>query len=165
MAISRRTFISGCALTFLSANVGHAAVDLDDPALPVLKVMRGGAPLASFSRMDLAAMPQTAFETKTPWNDGPTSYEGPLLADFLAHVGANATQLRLLALNDYLVLADVALLVDGGAILAIKEDGDFLPTARKGPVFMMFPFDSDRRLHSQQFYSRAVWQLIEIDLQ
>ncbi|ORE98365.1 hypothetical protein [Aurantimonas sp. 22II-16-19i] len=166
MALSRRTFIAACALAPLGCMQARAAAGagLDDPAQPVLAVSRNGTRLAALSRAELAAMPQARIATRTPWNDTAVVYEGPLLADLLARFGDGHGELRLLALNDYMVTADAALLTEAGAILAVKQDGTFLTMSRKGPVFVMFPFDDDPRLQSQPYYSRAVWQLVEIEL-
>ena len=166
MAFSRRTFIAACALAPLGCMAARAAAGpgLDDPAKPILAVSRNGTRLAALSQSELAAMPQARITTRTPWIDTAVAYEGPLLADLLAKFGGGQGTLRLLALNDYMVTADAALLTEAGAILAVKEDGTFLTMSRKGPVFVMFPFDADPRLQSQSYYSRAVWQLVEIEL-
>lgn len=166
MAITRRTLLTACSFTLLSGvtTPGRADPTSDDLDKPVLAVSRNGEKLAAFSRSDLAAMPQTRISTDTPWAEGVMDYEGPSVATFLSRLAVDAGQLRLLALNDYLVTAQVDMLIDAGAILAIRENDAFMPASAKGPVFLMFPFDSDMRLHSQKYYIRAVWQLIEIDL-
>ncbi|NDW04412.1 hypothetical protein [Jiella pacifica] len=166
MAITRRNFLGVCALPILTgmALPARSATPHDDPHSPILTVSRNGGRLAEFSRADLAAMPQTRLSTHTPWTSAPTDYEGPSVEVFLSNFPGEGERLRLLALNDYLVTAEARMLIEAGAILAIKENGSFMPAARKGPVFLMFPFDADPRLQSQRYYSRAVWQLIAIEL-
>ena len=34
-----------------------------------------------------------------------------------------------------------------------------MPVSDKGPLFIVYPYDSDPALHSQKFYGRSVWQL------
>jgi hypothetical protein len=34
----------------------------------------------------------------------------------------------------------------------------------KGPLFMIYPFDSDAALRNPLYYSRSVWQLKTIDV-
>ncbi|WAP67163.1 hypothetical protein [Jiella pelagia] len=172
MAITRRTFLRACALPVLAGPVlagvvapARASTSLDDPERPVLAVSRNGERLAALSRSDLAAMPQTRLFTQTPWNNEPVEYEGPSVGVFLSRFsGEEEESLRLLALNDYLVTAKAGMLIEAGAILAVKENGAFMPTSSKGPVFVMFPFDAEPRLQSQRYYSRAVWQLVAIEL-
>ena len=159
--------MSACAVPLLVGAIrpAAAATGLDDPERPVLAVSRRGERLAAFSRADLAAMPQTQLGTRTPWHNEPVAYEGPSIAVFMPRFLERDDQpLRLLALNDYLVNAELGMLTGAGAILAIRENGAFMPTSSKGPVFVMFPFDDEPRLQSQRYYSRAVWQLVEIEL-
>ncbi|MBO0903156.1 hypothetical protein [Jiella sonneratiae] len=166
MAITRRALFGAVAAMVCvgAPSVARSGGGLDDPDRPILAVKRGGVTLARFSRADLAAMPQTKIVTHTPWASEATTYEGPTVAAFLAGLGETGERFHLAALNDYLVTAERSLLTEAGAILAIRENGRFMAVANKGPVFVMFPFDADRRLQSQQYYSRAVWQLVEIDM-
>ncbi|MCE7026560.1 hypothetical protein [Jiella avicenniae] len=167
MAITRRDLLGAGAFAAVSLrNVRFAAAEtgLDDPAAAVLSVTRRGERLAAFSRNDLAAMPQSRIATRTPWTEAVTRYEGPSVEHLLARFPSSSEPLRLLALNDYLVTADARMLIEGRAILSIREEGVFMPVSSKGPVFLMFPFDADPCLQSQQYYSRAVWQLVAIGL-
>lgn len=152
----------------LAAALVLGAASFAMPALggaPILVLERAdkGAPQA----LDLAgmdALPQTAFKTTTPWHQGVVEFSGVLLKDYLAALGARGSQLRLVALNDYAVDAPVAELVEGGALLATRQNGQPMPVSDKGPVFLVFPFDSRKELQHQTFYSRSVWQLNEIDV-
>ena len=131
---------------------------------PVLTVHRDGQEIRAFTLGDLAAFPQVTFTTGTPWHEGPETFSGVALDPFLASLGRPANRLRLFALNDYVVDADVSDLVGVGAILAIRENGALMPVSDKGPVFLMFPFDRDARMRHQSYFSRAVWQLCRIEL-
>ncbi|MCB8837579.1 oxidoreductase [Aurantimonas sp. VKM B-3413] len=131
---------------------------------PVLTVHRGHQEIRAFTLGDLEVFPQATITTGTPWHQRVETFSGVALDDFLASLGQPASRLRLLALNDYLVDADISDLAGTGAILAIRENGALMPVSDKGPVFLMFPFDSDVRLRHQSYYSRAVWQLCRIEL-
>jgi hypothetical protein len=37
-----------------------------------------------------------------------------------------------------------------------------MPVRDKGPLFIIYPFDSKPELKSQTFYGRAVWQVAKI---
>jgi hypothetical protein len=39
-----------------------------------------------------------------------------------------------------------------------------MPIRDKGPLFIVYPFDSDPRLQTEQYYGRAVWQLKELNV-
>jgi hypothetical protein len=44
----------------------------------------------------------------------------------------------------------------------MKRDGEEMPIRDKGPLFIVYPFDSAEELQSEQYYSRAVWQVKEL---
>lgn len=121
---------------------------------------------AVFSLADLDALPQTTFRTTTPWHSGPVEFSGVSVADFLAAMGVPPTvgSMQLIALNDYVVDTKASDLTSGEALLATRMNGQPMAVTDKGPVFVVFPFDSRTELQHQSYYSRAVWQLAEIDL-
>ena len=47
-------------------------------------------------------------------------------------------------------------------ILAVKRNGEYMPVRDKGPLFIIYPFDSNPELKSQTYYSRSVWQVAKI---
>ena len=79
-------------------------------------------------------------------------------------VGATGTTLRVSALNDYRidVPADDARRFD--VTLARLIDDKPIAVRDKGPMFMIYPFDSDPTLRNALYYSRSVWQLKTIDV-
>lgn len=136
------------------------------PILTVRGAVDGLAPGGSlrFDLEALQAMPQTAFRTATPWHKQPVTYSGVAMGTFLSRVKAKGAKVRLIALNDYAVVADIQSLVGNGAILAIARDGVPLPIADKGPIFVVFPFDSDAKLRTDSVYLHSVWQLSQIEV-
>jgi hypothetical protein len=112
----------------------------------------------------LEALAQRSFTTKTPWFKQPRKFTGPLLRDVLSLVGAQGTTLRIAALNDYRidVPSDDARRFD--VVLARLLDDTPITVREKGPLFMIYPFDSDAALRNPLYYSRSVWQLKSIDV-
>ena len=47
-------------------------------------------------------------------------------------------------------------------ILALKRDGQYMSVRDKGPLFIVYPFDSDPALRHQRYYSRSAWQLARL---
>ena len=47
-------------------------------------------------------------------------------------------------------------------LLALKRNGLYMPIRDKGPLFIVYPYDSDPQLRHQRFYSRSAWQLVRI---
>jgi len=140
------------------------------PSGPVLLTMRGKlkrtnqGDSATFDMAMLEAAMQHSFSTKTPWFKDARKFTGPLLRDVLAMAGASGSTLRVGALNDYRidVPADDARRFD--VTLARLIDDRPITVREKGPLFMIYPFDSDAALRNPLYYSRSVWQLKTIDV-
>lgn len=117
-----------------------------------------------FDMARLEALPQRDFTTTSPWYAEPHTFTGPLLRDVLAAAGARGTKLRAVALNDYKIEipADDAKQFD--VIVARLMDGKPMPVRDKGPLFIIYPFDSSAELRSERYYSRSAWQLRTIEV-
>lgn len=102
--------------------------------------------------------------TKTPWHASATRFEGIGVERLLELVGSTGTKLRLTALNDYVVESDIESLVGLGGTFAFRENGQIMTVSGKGPLFLVFPFDSNDRLQHQSLYARCIWQLASIDV-
>lgn len=162
-SFSRRAFLAGSSACVL----GWSAPSLAGNPILLVRGAIEGTDAGGNRRFDLEAlqaMPQTAFKTSTPWNKTPVTYSGVAVSTLLSALKAKGTRLRLIALNDYAVVAEAEDLTRNGAILAIARDGAALPISDKGPIFVVFPFDRDARLRSDSFYLYAVWQLCQIDV-
>jgi hypothetical protein len=119
---------------------------------------------ARFDMAMLEALPQHSFTTKTPWFKEPRKFTGPLLRDLLAVVGAHGSTLRLAALNDYRIDVPAEDASRFEVTLARLIDDRPITVREKGPLFMIYPFDSDAALRNALYYSRSVWQLKTIDV-
>ena len=114
---------------------------------------------AVFDRQMLEDMDMVSITTSTPWFDNPVTFEGVSLKDLMTRVDASGETVVAIALNDYRTTIPLADFYDRGAILAIKRDGSYMPISDKGPLFIIYPYDSDPALQSQKYYGRSVWQL------
>jgi hypothetical protein len=117
---------------------------------------------AQFTLPMLAALPQHTITTKLPWHDGERSYSGPLLRDVLAAAKLQAAQARFIALNDYKTDIPLSDATDYPVVLAIRLDGKPMLVRDKGPLFVMYPFDKHPELRQTKYFSRCVWQLLQI---
>jgi hypothetical protein len=119
---------------------------------------------AAFDMTMLEALAQQSITTKTPWYKDVRKFTGPLLRDVLAVVGASGATLRLTALNDYRIDVpfDDARRFD--VVLARAIDDRPITVRERGPLFVIYPFDSDPALRNALYYSRSVWQLKSIDV-
>lgn len=114
---------------------------------------------AQFDRAMLESIGMESFVTETPWFTGPSKFEGVPLAKLMEMVGAKGDELEAVALNDYRATVPIADFADHGVILALKRDGEYMPVRDKGPLFIVYPYDSDPALQNQQYFARSVWQV------
>ncbi len=114
---------------------------------------------ADFDMAMLAALPQFSFTTRTPWYKAPKKFTGPLLRDVLAAVGASGQMLTAVAINDYKVEIPAEDAQKFSVVLARLMDDQPMPLRDKGPLFIIYPFDSSADLRSERYYGRSAWQL------
>jgi hypothetical protein len=120
---------------------------------------------ANFDLDMLKALPITNFKTTTTWTDGETAFTGVSLKAILAVVGSSGTNLHSIALNDYAVDVPASDAVDDGPIIAYFMNGKPMSPRDKGPLWLVYPFDSKAAYKTEEIYSRAIWQLSKIEVQ
>ncbi len=49
-------------------------------------------------------------------------------------------------------------------ILALKLNGEYMHIRDKGPLFIVYPYDSSPELQNQVYYSRSAWQVSKLSL-
>lgn len=150
---------------------GRAATSLAAPTGPVILVVSGQVrqpnmgPDAAFDMAMLASLPQHSFTTRTPWFPDANKFSGPLLRDVLAAAGAQGDTLRAIALNDYRVDLPFDDAQRHDVMLARLLDDKPMLVRDKGPLFIIYPFDSNAALRNAVYYSRCAWQLKRIEVQ
>ena len=119
---------------------------------------------AEFDEAMLRALGETTFETTTIWTDGVQTFTGVSLKTLLDALGVEGGTLEAKALNDYAVEVPVSDAVDGGPIIAYARNGKPMSIRDKGPLWIVYPFDTNPDYASETIYSRAIWQLDRIDV-
>ena len=51
---------------------------------------------------------------------------------------------------------------DGIPLMALKMNGEYMRVRDKGPLFIVYPYDSSTELQNQIYYSRSAWQVSKI---
>jgi hypothetical protein len=162
--------VPALALALALAFAGPATA-LDAPRGDVLLTVTGAiaetnaGDAAEFDRAMLEAFEAVTVETTTIWTDGVQSFVGVELDDLLAAIGAEGVTLRAIAHNDYAVDIPVDDAVDGGPIIAYLRNGAAMSLRDKGPLWVIYPFDSAPEYQTEQIYSRSIWQLDRIEVQ
>jgi len=148
-----------------------AVMALDTPAGPVVLTVQGRVrkpnqgDKAQFDMAMLERLPQHSFVTRTPWYPVPRKFTGPLLRDVLATCGAEGSNVRATALNDYRVDLPFADAQRFDVLVARLLDDKPMAVRDKGPLFIIYPFDSSAELRTTVYYSRSAWQLKSIEVQ
>jgi hypothetical protein len=147
------------------------ALALDAPKGPVVLTVSGkiadsnkGA-VAEIDMAMLKALPQHTFTTDTPWDKRPVKFSGPLLRDVLAMVKASGTELKAVAVNDYAVSVPVADAQQFNVVLAVLMNDRDIPPRTKGPLFLIYPFNSHPSLNAKAYQERSIWQLKALQIQ
>lgn len=112
----------------------------------------------------LEEMGAVTFETSTIWTEGVQRFTGVELSVLLEALDATGTQLRASAVNDYAVDIPVNDAKAGGPIVAFLRDGKEMNLRNKGPLWIVYPFDSAPEYQSELIYSRSIWQLNRIEV-
>jgi hypothetical protein len=113
----------------------------------------------------LEAFDAVEIQTTTIWTEGVQTFVGVELDDLLAAIGAEGTTLRAIALNDYAVNIPVTDAADGGPIIAYIRNDEPMSIRDKGPLWIIYPYDSSPEFQSELIFSRSIWQLNRIEVQ
>lgn len=147
-----------------------AALALDAPAGRVVLTITGDIEQrntpsgAQFDVAMLEKMPVLSFSTKTPWFPEPRKFTGVLMRDLLAAVGAKGRTATAIALNDYRVDIPVEEAQRHDLLVAWLLDDKPMAVRDKGPLVVIYPFDGHPELKTALNYSRAAWQLKQLDV-
>lgn len=149
---------------FLGAAVWLAVsmAPLQAAAETVLTVTHDGAA----TEYDLAALESlgaVTFETTTVWTEGTQSFTGVPLATLATELDVDDGVFLASAINDYTIEIPVTDAVDGGPIIAFLNNGAPMSVRDKGPLWIVYPYDSSPEYQAEQIYARSIWQLDRIE--
>lgn len=165
--ISRVAF---AVATFLPV-IGFSA-ELAAPTGPVLLTISGAIENsnsedgnASFDLEMLQALGAETIETSTIWTEGTQSFEGVSLLALMEAVGATGDLLQATAINDYSVEIPKEDWVENGPIVAYFNNDEEMSVRDKGPLWVVYPYDSSPNYQTEVIYSRSIWQLDRITVE
>lgn len=174
-SISRNLLRAVAALVLMVLATHPGAAQLAQPQGEVVLTLAGpqlsgnDGNIARFDMQMLEERAHTEFVTSTVWTEGPSHFRGILMHDLLKELGvasgpsANGV-LTAQAIDGYSATIPLDELHEDGPIIAIERDGARMPVRDKGPLWIVFPFDTNPRYRSETVYSRSVWQLNLIEI-
>ena len=169
LEVSRRSFVAmGVGVASMAVASSSRAATLASPSeKPILKITgkirtTNDGDAAVFDRPMLEGLGTSIIRTKTPWYSGVVTFEGVRMDALMQRVGVAGDVVTAVALNDFSSEIPVSDFAKYGVILALKRDGNYMPVSDKGPLFIVYPYDSSPELQAQKFYSRSAWQLAQL---
>ncbi|MCR8550790.1 molybdopterin-dependent oxidoreductase [Salipiger sp. P9] len=160
--------LRSAAAAMLLLTLPLAAADLDTPTGPPLLTVSGAIDhtndgvTAVFDLAMLEAMERRSFTTRTIWTNGEQHFTGVSLRHLMEAVGARGGHLRAIAINDYAVDIPREDWEADGPIVAYRNNGAPMSVRHKGPLWIVYPYDSDPAYRSEKIYARSIWQLARI---
>ena len=136
----------------------------------MLLTLSGDIPFANvdgtlqFDRTSLSSVDDTTITTSTVWTEGVHTFQGVSLHALTELLGISDGILRATAINDYAVEIPVSDAVAGGPILAHTLDGMSMTVRDKGPLWLVYPYDSNPAYNTSQYHARSIWQLDRIEV-
>lgn len=145
------------ALSLLLPLAGPALAD--DPLLTVV----GPDGTQTYDQVALQAFGPVSFATSTIWTEGQPTFTGVPLQTILTDAGIDEGTVSAVAINDYAVQIPVDEVTADYPIVAFQQDGQAMSVRDKGPLWVIYPYDSDPALQSEVTYARSIWQLVRIE--
>ena len=106
-----------------------------------------------FDQAMLQDLDATVIETSTIWTDGVRRFQGVSLNTLTELLEVDAGTLKAMAINDYSVQIPVSDATEDGPIIAYLMDGNPMSVREKGPLWIIYPFDSASEFRSEVIYS------------
>ncbi|MAY89131.1 MAG: oxidoreductase [Pseudooceanicola sp.] len=144
------------------------AADLAKPTGEVLLTVSGAISVtnvgetARFDRAMLEQLGAVTIETETIWTEGEQTFTGVPLSRLMDAVAGTGDSLNATAINDYAVAIPREDWVDDGPIVAYLNNGEPMSVRGKGPLWIVYPYDTHPEYQSEVIYSRSIWQLDRI---
>ncbi|MBK9082937.1 MAG: oxidoreductase [Rhizobiales bacterium] len=135
------------------------------PAGPILTIESRLAPIRQMTMAEIERLPRGGFATRTPWHDVKTRFEGVPLPAFLAAIGATRGVVTVSGLDGYVVDLPVEDPRNAQAVVAYKRDGEYMRIRDKGPLFIIYDYDADPALQTDQYYARSIWQIRSVKVE
>jgi hypothetical protein len=167
-----RNFIRHAALVLgFAALAGTAAAQtVPAPADQTILTVTGAIAVSNvgdtlqFDRAALEALDTTTIKTSTIWTDGVHVFQGVSLKVLTDLLGVTSGTILATAINDYTIEIPVSDAVTGGPVIAYLMDGEPMSVREKGPLWVVYPYDSNGDYRSEVVYSRSIWQLDRLEI-
>ncbi len=114
---------------------------------------------AHFDLSMLRELPTRSFSTSTIWTEGEVNFTGVALSELLRFLNAEGNTIKALAINDYFVEIPADSVTEQDPMIAYLVNDVPMSRRQKGPLWIVYPYDSDPAFQTEVIYSRSIWQL------
>jgi hypothetical protein len=158
--------ISAIAITVLLSTLASALEPISLPATDAVAafvVVRGDEKI-TVTVPELEALGLYRVTTKSPWEAGEFTFEGVLFSDVIEHLGlADASAIRVQAVDDYTQDIPREDWLDKPLILATRQDGIPLTRRMQGPTRLIYPLAEYPAYDARLQDPRWVWLIKTIE--
>jgi len=123
---------------------------------------RNGPDGAAFDRDMLSRLPRHRFVTATRWTTGPTAFEGVLLRDLAAALGATGQTAFVRAINGFTASIPISDTEIVPVLMAMTMNGEAMRIRDKGPLWIVYDLDDRPDLQTVETESKMIWQVRSI---
>jgi len=161
------TFCAGFCAALATSSMAQS---IPAPEGPVLLTITGQIEVTNVDdtlQLDRAALTElddSTVQTTTPWTDGNHEFQGVSLLTLTELLGVSDGTLMATAINDYTIEIPVADAVEDGPIIAYLKDGNPMSIREKGPLWVIYPYDSSPDYRTAVIHARSIWQLDRIEI-
>lgn len=113
----------------------------------------------------LEAFGVSTLELETPWTEGRQVFSGVLGSKILDAVAARGEIIVARAINDYRVKIPVSDFRRYPVLFALKQNERYMRVRDKGPIWVVYPWETFPELDNEETREKWIWQLSEIIIQ
>lgn len=110
-----------------------------------------------------ALAPKTEWTIADPYRHEDARYSGVLLRDLVAAVAPQAKKVRMLAVNDYVVVFEKKEWETQPILLATRDGDARMAVANKGPARIVYRQTHENELAMQVNAPKWIWQVIDVE--
>ncbi len=112
----------------------------------------------------LRSVGSDTIQTTTIWTEGDQQFVGVYLKAILDTLGVTEGTVRASAINDYSIEIPVADVTADAPMIAYENNGSAMSIRDKGPLWIVYPYDSAPEYQTEVIYSRSIWQLDRLEI-
>lgn len=122
----------------------------------------------SFDIATLEQLGLVEYTIEDPWqNHEEVTYTGVLMSDLLEYAGVSdtATNVHMVALDEYAVDISIADVKKWPVLLATRTNNEYMDIENSGPTRIVFPFHANKEIDEDTYKVLMIWNLRDIEIQ